>query len=156
MAEHARPAALEPKKGTSWKDIAGYCAVIAASIGMGALSGYYDAVHLGVRYDKMIQEVNAISYSQEMFERGMPKIYQTSLQSCQFTWGVSFLQWFASWYARRTLVIGVREESERPWVKRSLGMMSFLAAWTAYAISYSLLRKSPAVLNVDNFKHWKI
>jgi hypothetical protein len=142
------------QRETSWRDVAGYFAVLCTSAGMGALSGYYDAVHLGPCADKVVEEINAHSHSRGALEKAFPTMYQTSLDSYRFAWCISFVQWFSSWYVRKALVVGVREESQRSWVKRSLGMASFLATWTAYALVYSLLRKNIVPLNTENFRQW--
>lgn len=155
LGKQAVLAAYKDHTETSWKDCAGYLAVVCASAGMGALSGYYDAVHLGPCYDKVVKEINAHSYSRTALEKAFPRMYQTSLDAYRFAWFNSFLQWFSAWYVRTSLVTGVREESQRSWVKRSLGMASFLATWTAYALVYSLLRKNAIPLNTENFKQWE-
>lgn len=140
---------------TSWKEALGYLATIGASAGMGALCGYYDAMHVGLVADKATRYINSISCSKERFEKGLPDFYSNHAGGLAFNGSISCLMWFSAWYTRVSLIKGIREETQRSWIKRSLGMASFLATWTAYAVCYSILRKDPVALNRHNFKNWK-
>lgn len=139
---------------TTWKEIAGYCAIILSSAGMGALSGYYDAVCLGSKYNAMIEDLNKISFSREIFEKEISNVFQGSIISHGNFLAISSFQWFVSWYARRSLINGVRQNSQRSWIKQSIGGVSLAAAWLSWAITYSLFYKKPAILNLENFKNW--